>query len=307
MAERVALIGGTGFLGSRILDSLLSAPPVVKITALTRGSSSHPFNPRIRVVKIVSYDDQASLVAALREHDIVISAVSGSAYPGIDELLLRACMEAGVKRFMPSEFTLDVCHPAVEAIASGTLLAAKIAFAELLAKLAADGKIEYTTLVTGGLIDWALDHGFGGIGLNQRKLTLFDKGVNSCTACTTVFVAQAVSAIVQMPRAETRNQRIKIAEVQYTGLQLLDALEHATGTQWAVRHISATQALDDGRKALEQGDVRGAYVGHVLKLNFDGNGAADFPEGLSWNSTGDFRVTRKSLGDIVSNALERAQ
>ncbi len=305
MLSRVAIVGGTGFLGSKVLRSLLSTSAVTQITVLSRVTSSHSFDSRVRVVKVVSYEDENALVLAFRNHDLVISAVSGASYPEIDELLLSACIMAGVKRFMPSEYTLDVCHPAVKAIAGRTLLAAKTTFANSLAELAANGKIEYT--VTGGLLDWALYHGFGGIKLHQRELTLFDNGINSCTACTTDFVAQALSAVLQMPEEETRNRRIHIAEVQYTGLQLLDALQKATGRDWEIKHLSTTQSLSNGRKALEQGDVRGAYLGHVLKLNFDGSGAADFPEGLGWNSVGDFKIARKSLGVIIEEALERAQ
>jgi hypothetical protein len=54
---------------------------------------------------------------------------------------------------MPPEYTLDICYPEVKAIVSRTLLGAKIALAERLTKLAANGEIVYTTIVTGGLID----------------------------------------------------------------------------------------------------------------------------------------------------------
>jgi hypothetical protein len=94
---------------------------------------------------------------------------------------------------------------------------------------------------------------------------------------------------------EAKNRRIKIAEVQYSGLRFLDALETATDTSWNVKHISTTQVLEESRRALGQGDVRGVYVGHVLKLNFDGSGALDFPEGLEWNDSG-VRHCEEELG-----------
>ena len=307
MLSRVALVGSTGLLGSKILQSLLSTPSIKQITTLTRASSSLSLDSRVKVIKVASYDDETMLIEALRDHDIVISAISGTVYPEVDKLLLSACVKAGLKRFMPSEFTLDICHSAVKPIASGTLLAAKTDFAERLAELAKAGQIEYTTLVTGGLIDWALEHGFGGVNLAQKELVLFDKGFNTCTACTTDFVARAVTTILQMPEEETRNRRIRIAEIRYSGTQLLDALRIATSTSWLVKYASTEQALESGRQALEQGDVRGAYVGHVLKLNYDGSGAADFPEGLAWNKDGKFSIARKSLEDIVSEALERGQ
>jgi uncharacterized protein YbjT (DUF2867 family) len=303
MLSRVALVGGTGSLGSLILKVLLTTPTITQITAVTRTSSSlTPLDPRVTVVRVPSYDDSPALTAAFRDHDVVISALSAAVSTHIDSLLVTAATKAGVERFMPSEYTLDLSHPSVKEIAGGTRLGARVALVERLADLATRGEIAYTTFACGGWLDWGLETGFLGFDLKKQEATLYDGGTAMATGCTMGFVAEAVGAVLRMPEAETRNRRIRIAEVRYSGKLLLGALEEKTGSGWIVRDVSTEQALEDGRKALERRDARAAYVGHVLKLNFDGSGVADFPEGLTWGEG----LARKRLEEIVEEALERA-
>jgi hypothetical protein len=63
------------------------------------------------------------------------------------------------------------------------------------------------------------------------------------------------------------------------------------------------EALEKGKEALARGDGRAAYLGYISKLNFDGSGAAHFEEGLAWNSSGEYAVSRKSLRKMVDDAV----
>lgn len=304
---RVALAGGTANLGHDILDALLAKPYLFSVTVLTRcgSSSSHSQPPQVKTVEIGSYTDETPLITAVRGHDVLLSVLPGAVSLQLDPILLSAAVKAGVKRFLPSDYTLDVLHPKVREVAAVAPLGARTALADRIVTTAETGQIEYTSIMTVGLLDWALEHGFGSFNIPRREATLYDDGVNKCTACTTPFVAQAVVAVLQMPEAETRNRRIGVAEVEYSGVEMLEAMEKVTGQKWNVKRVSTEALLVNGRKALVEGNARAAYVAHVVALNFDGSGPARFEKGLEWNRDGKFSVQRKSLQQILREAVER--
>ncbi|BGP45174.1 hypothetical protein JCM10450v2_000991 [Rhodotorula kratochvilovae] len=110
--QTIALFGASGQIGSCILDALFSPSvpdyhPHVRVFYKT--SEKEKFRERVkdheRVEKaeVEDYEDVARLKEALKGVDAVVSALNG---PGIEAqyALLDAAAEAGVKRFVPSEF-----------------------------------------------------------------------------------------------------------------------------------------------------------------------------------------------------------
>jgi len=102
---KIALIGGTGFVGTALLDELLQRGHAV--TALARDPAKFTARERLTVVKADALD--ASQVAdAVRGHDAVVSAYNpGWKEPAIYDLFLkgsRAILDgvrsSGVKRVL---------------------------------------------------------------------------------------------------------------------------------------------------------------------------------------------------------------
>ncbi|XP_057449368.1 isoflavone reductase-like protein [Lotus japonicus] len=128
MAEKskILVLGGTGYIGKFIVEaSVKEGHPTF---ALVRESTvSHPDKSKLiesfksQGVTLLYGDltDHESLVKAIKQVDVVISTVGG---PQIDDQLklIAAIKEAGnIKRFLPSEFGLDVDrHHAVEPVVS---------------------------------------------------------------------------------------------------------------------------------------------------------------------------------------------
>jgi len=106
---KVAVAGGTGGIGRHIVEGILSTNKH-SLIALSRSSS----NPTLEALGVqiiaVDYNDHASLVSALDGVHTVISTIGGANYEMIvtaQLALLRAAVDAGVKRFAPSEFAVQ--------------------------------------------------------------------------------------------------------------------------------------------------------------------------------------------------------
>jgi len=117
-SERIILVAGaTGLLGAKIVDALL-VEERVRVRALVRDD--HPAKDdarrrldtlRARGVALVVGDlrDAASLAPAVDGAESVISAVQGDEDIIVagQTNLLRATERAGVRRFIPSDFSVD--------------------------------------------------------------------------------------------------------------------------------------------------------------------------------------------------------
>jgi len=102
---KIALIGGTGFVGSALLNELLARGH--SVTALARNTGKYPSRTGLQVVKADVYD-AAQVAGAVRGHDAVVSAFNpGWKEPDIYALFLKGhaaivagVKQSGVKRFL---------------------------------------------------------------------------------------------------------------------------------------------------------------------------------------------------------------
>ncbi|GGG23152.1 NmrA family NAD(P)-binding protein [Pontibacter amylolyticus] len=107
----IVLAGATGDLGSRIARVLLTRGAQVR--ALVRKDSDGGKVDALRqqgaTIYEVDYHNAADLTKACEGADCVVSALSGLHYVmvGIQSLLLKAAVAAGVPRFIPSDFAID--------------------------------------------------------------------------------------------------------------------------------------------------------------------------------------------------------
>lgn len=96
-------------MGKIILDALVSDTRF-NVTVLTRASSTSTFPAEV-TVRNTDYSN-ADLVEAFKGQDAVISVVGLSGF-GQQKSFIDAAIFAGVKRFIPSEFSSNTLSPAV--------------------------------------------------------------------------------------------------------------------------------------------------------------------------------------------------
>ncbi|KRE82679.1 NmrA family protein [Arthrobacter sp. Soil764] len=107
----VLVAGATGDLGQRIVSELLRGDSLVRVLTRPGTGLAHGIyagNGRVEIHE-VAYTDRAGLASALSGVDTVISAVSGARPVVVDaqRALLAAAVEAGVARFIPSDYSAD--------------------------------------------------------------------------------------------------------------------------------------------------------------------------------------------------------
>ena len=139
---------GTGTLGSIILASLLASPGF-EVSVLSRTSSTATFPASVSVVT-ADYDSEDELVKAFTGQDAIVSAVGG---PGFTQqrAFILAAIKAGVKHFVPSEYSTNTRSDAVRRLVP--LFEAKQKVLNLL-KEKESPTFSWTGLATGPLLDW---------------------------------------------------------------------------------------------------------------------------------------------------------
>jgi putative NADH-flavin reductase len=92
---KVALIGATGRIGSKITTELLGRGH--SVTAIVRNPDKAPSQPNLKAVQ-GDVTDPDSVAALVRGHDAVISSAPFN--PGISPQVLAAVRKSGVKRYI---------------------------------------------------------------------------------------------------------------------------------------------------------------------------------------------------------------
>ncbi|QDY91291.1 NAD-dependent epimerase/dehydratase family protein [Arthrobacter sp. UKPF54-2] len=111
MTSTVLVAGATGDLGQRLVRELLRRDTLVRVLTRPGSGKAHGiYGGQERVgIHEVDYTDRAALVSSLSGVDTVVSAVSGARPVIVDvqRALLAAAVEAGVPRFIPSDYSAD--------------------------------------------------------------------------------------------------------------------------------------------------------------------------------------------------------
>ncbi|KAJ5642915.1 uncharacterized protein N7484_005422 [Penicillium longicatenatum] len=163
---RVAIAGGTSpTLGTSIVSALLATQGRYTPVILSRKKRdvSRPSAQQSCEIRYVDYSSQPSLVAALRDVEVVISVllIPGPDWVTAQVNLLHAAEEAGCRRFAPSEFSLtEHAHTMVD------LLAAKNVVWKEVQTSIRQGKIDAARFPCGMFMNYL------GIGIPEEEIRL---------------------------------------------------------------------------------------------------------------------------------------
>ncbi|EXJ92989.1 hypothetical protein A1O3_01545 [Capronia epimyces CBS 606.96] len=287
--KKVVLVGASGNLGAIILPALLESN-ALEVTVLTRASSSAAFPPDVAVIK-TAYSE-ADLVKALQGQDAVISAVGAAGFQS-QKTLIDASIKAGVKRFIPSEFSSNTLSDTVRQLVP--VFEAKKQILDYLKDQEGSG-LSWTGLATGLLLDWGLQSGFLGFDIANKKAVLWDGGNVLFSATNRADIGKAVVSIFQHP-SETANKYLYTSTVTTSQSAILKSLEEHTAHSWTVDKVKSEEQTAKGRQLVSEGN----FTGMFLLVQASGYGAV---EGIRCNYAAEERLANADLGLPVEGSLD---
>lgn len=251
----VALIGGTGTLGAPVLKALKGSE--FNIFVLNRQTSKSVY-PRTQVITIpddLNVDDVAQALQEKEIHALIIT-IAGS-HVESQKKLIDAAFKGGVKRVMPAEFgSCDSADDKTNEILP--LMKGKKDVRDYLMQVqerdrqGAD-KLTWTSLVTGHFFDYGLTCGLLKFDVKGRKAYILDGGNIKFSGSNLDFIGKAVIGILEKPK-ETANKLLYVHSNYVTQLELLDALEKATGDKFERIDQSSEEELSIVRPKMLNGD-----------------------------------------------------
>ncbi|KAF9776508.1 hypothetical protein IL306_005291 [Fusarium sp. DS 682] len=304
-SPHVALVGATGNLGPAILEQLLAAS--LKITVLTRVGSANKVlalaNSNTVMVREVDYGSHSSVVSALDTVDMVISTLGFTNLYGIQKSLIDASIEAGVSRFIPSEFGNDSANRLVREL---PVFAEKIKTQEYLqSKVAEHPEFSYTFVYNNSFLDWQLQIGFM-VNLKDHTATLYDGGdvVYSATRLSTI--GKALAAIAKNLDA-TKNRHIYIHDIAITQNQIIEIAKRIDGKEWTTTVASTAEIEEKAHQALKSSDpaeVAGSALGFITRACWGEGYGGDFSKKSNNDILGLPGLSTEGLEELVKDIIE---
>lgn len=249
--QKVAVIGASGAVGKPIIQALLNAKKF-EVTALTRESSNSTFPEGVRVIKTEYSHDK--LVDAFRGQDAVLSCITtfsvNQQTPFID-----AAVEAGVRRFLPSEYGVDTSDPSI-----GELVPAALAKNETVSYLKTKERagLTWTAVIVGGFFDANFEYpSLYGFSLAEKKMTIFDGGNIEFEITSLAQIGRSVVAILEHPD-ESANQYVYVNSSTVTQNQILKALEEFSGEKFEVTQAKMEDVSRDSKEKIKSDPAQGS-------------------------------------------------
>ncbi|KAK9765258.1 hypothetical protein K7432_006551 [Basidiobolus ranarum] len=272
----VALAGGSGGLGRYILDELLSQGKH-KVVVLTREPRADLEKIGV-IVETVDYNNHESLVNALRGVHTIISFI-WSSEGGLKDSqigLLKAAVEAGVKRFAPSEWALDsLTYQNIPQYAD------KLPIREVLKQ----SNLEYTLFFNGLFLNYfGKEAGYlRGVGLvfdvKNGKAVIPGTGDEPLTVTHTKDIAKYVVAALEQPKWR---EVTGIEGERTTFNKILEALQRVTGKEFEIIYKPASEFEENIKQS--SGPLMDTFMDYVKLSWINGQGTVspstrqDFPE-----------------------------
>ncbi|KAH7308471.1 isoflavone reductase family protein [Stachybotrys elegans] len=253
--QKVILLGAGGLLGTEVLAAF-EADASFDLTLLVRKSSKSTFPPHLKIVKVDHDSPHHQLVQAFTGQDAVVLAIPGRPV-ALHMRIIDAAVEAGVKRFIPSEFGNNTCTAASELC---PLYADKAKTAAYLKSKEATG-MTWTAIHTGQFFDWGIRADWLDYYLNKKRAIIYDSG-NKLWSTTNVGTAAAAVVKVLHKPEETVNRAVFVASFTVSQNQVLNALQAATGVEWETRRMTSVEAL----KKAERLDNEEYSIGLKLRI-----------------------------------------
>lgn len=271
--KNIALWGvGGDNIGGHILTALINDGSY-NLTIVARKSSKSTYPSSLNVVRVDDDLSHTSLVEALRGQDALVSAVGTAGITGQWDVAVAAA-EAGVRRFIPSEYGFDNGDPKNSELSP--IFKPKAELAEKLNGLSQKNPgFSWTGIATGIWLDWVLEIKFGDIDPENHSATYWDEGKQAPSWTTLPYAAQGVLAVLKR-HEDFQNQRVFMEAFAASQKDIVAELEKQEGVKYTTSSVKGAEKVKEAHATLAQGFDMGAAFTTVKAEIWVADYKADF-------------------------------
>ena len=264
------------------------------VTALTRQGSKNEIPSGVKAIP-VDYNDESTVIAALKGQQFLIITLAATAPPDTHSKIVQAAAKAGVPHIMPNIFGLDDSN---EALIKETPLSANAK--SMLAEVEAAG-CSWTSMVCSLWYEYSLAMGpmWFGFDFANKKLTLYDDGTTKVNLTTWEQCARAVAALLSLkelpedandksPTVNTwRNKPLVVSSFLISQKDMFESWKRVSGdkdSDWTIEKELSKERYQKGIEAMKSAqDPMSARMGAAM---------ASFVRVFFHNGGGDYESTR---------------
>ncbi|KUL91114.1 hypothetical protein ZTR_00772 [Talaromyces verruculosus] len=264
--EKVAIVGAGGTIGSHIANALLKTGKHT-VTAISRKDSGNKL-PEGILVAHVDYDDEATIITALKGQQFLIITMAPTAPQDTHSKIVQAASKAGVPYIMPNGYGADIDNVK---LGQDTLLGpvAK-ANRDEIERLG----MQWITVCCGFWYDYSLAGGESrfGFDFDKRSLTIYDDGNTKISTSTLAQVGRAVAKVLslkEIPEDENDNsltlstflnKGVYLKSFVVSQNDMFESVKRVTGTtdaEWTITHENTKKRYEDGMAQVKVGNMAG--------------------------------------------------
>lgn len=253
-------------MGSHITAALLATGKHT-VKALTRKDSSNKLLEGVLVAP-VDYDDEATIVAALKDQQFFIITMAPTAPRNAHSKLVQAAAKAGVPYVMPNSYGGDIENIKLgEETMLGPVSKANRDEIEGL-------DMQWITVCCGFWYDYSLAGGEArfGFDFDRRSLTIYDDGNTKNSVSTLSQVGRGVAKLLSLKELpDDENDKsltlfgflgkgVYIKSFVVSQNDIFESVKRVTGTtdvDWTITHETTKKRYEDGLAQVKNANMAG--------------------------------------------------
>lgn len=301
-------------MGSHLVQGLLATSQHT-VTAITRHNSASEMPKGVNVVT-VDYEDENSLISALKGQHAFIISLPFYAGPETQAKLIAAAGKAGVPYIIPNSFgvNFDDEKLATEAKAGLGIRQAITNIQELAPKAT------WVAFVCGFWYEYSISLGsnFYGFDLENKKATFYDDGNTMINTSTWDQCRRAIGAFLSLPElpedendtqptiSQWANKGLYISSFLISQRDMLASLQRTTSTtekDWTIEYEPSKERWESGLELMKTEPVTGFSKALYARVLFPNGGGKFEQYGLANEALG---LPKESLDEATKRGLKLA-
>ncbi len=285
------------------------------VTAISRAGSKNTV-PEGVIRKSVDYDDEASMVEALKGQQFLIIAMAATAGDA-EAKLLKAAGKAGVSWVLPTSYCSDLANKKLcEENIHGMTVWNNIHNAEA-------AGLSWVAMCCSFWYEFSLSMGLEwyGFDFKNRKVNFYDDGTTRINTSTWLQCGRAIASLLSfkiLPVDENddcptlsrwRNKPFYVSSFLASQRDMLDSANRVLGTtdaDWTITSENSSERYAKGQALMKQGGahIRLGFATCLYTRTFYPNGGGDFEDKLDNTVLG---LPKEDFDEATARGIKMSQ